>query len=69
MTARDRLRPYYADGLGGWFVIRCQTLRLARRAATEEFGRGCVKSVRRATDEDVRSYRVQHGAKEEEYDP
>lgn len=54
-------RYYYAEGTGGWYVSKNANLRDARSQAVEEFGRGEVEVVRRATLEEARSYAVWWG--------
>lgn len=54
---------YLLHGHGGWFVVHCKTMRIARSWGVREFGRGGVRSVRQATTDDVRSYCAQSGRK------
>ena len=50
------MKNFVAESYSRWFVVRCKTKRQARTVAVEEFGRGRVKSVREATQEDVDAY-------------
>jgi hypothetical protein len=48
--------PYYVEGWGGWFVVRAKDARAARSEGVKEFGRGKVKSVRKATLDEIKSF-------------
>lgn len=47
---------YYVDSFGTWFVVTARTKREARKVGTAEFGRGMVREVRQATDEEVKEF-------------
>lgn len=44
---------YYVDCYSGWMVVHARNKRVARTQGVQEFGRGQVKDVRVATDEEV----------------
>ncbi len=62
---RKKSLPYYCETHATWFVIYCPNKRIAMREACSEYGRRSVTSVRVATDENIRRYRVQHGTEPE----
>lgn len=53
--------PYYIEGRTGWFVAFTHSQREAHAAGVEEFGRGGVKSVRPASQEDIARYAKERG--------
>lgn len=44
---------YYVDSNAAWFVVEASSKRVARSVGSQEFGRGQVRCVRRATDVEV----------------
>lgn len=61
MKMNLRLRLYIIDSSLGWFVVKAANARIARSVGREEFGASSIRSVRRATDEEARSYVNQKG--------
>ena len=55
------MKDYYCEGWAGWFVVRTDNKRKARSEAGAEFGRGFVKDVREATDDETSSFVEQKG--------
>jgi hypothetical protein len=47
---------YYVDAYSGWMIVFTNNKRKARAEGVWEFGRGQVKGVREATDEEVTYY-------------
>lgn len=54
--SKAKLRPYYAEGETGWFVVLAQNMGLARECAGKEFGRGSKHKVRAATPSEAKGY-------------
>lgn len=52
---------YFVEGWGYWFVVAAKNKREAKSIGVEEWGRGMVKDVRRATQQEVDSYVTQKG--------
>lgn len=50
------MKNYFCESWAAWFVVVRANKRLARQEAVAEFGRGCVKGVRMATDEETRYF-------------
>ena len=50
---------FYVESYSGWFLVRAQTKRKAFSEGVREYGRGMVKLVRKATQEEI-SYFVSH---------
>ena len=47
---------YYVDSYSLWFVVKAKNRRVAFSEGVKEFGRGHVKSVRLATQAEVRYF-------------
>lgn len=57
LVARQlRLKHWYVDGFGSWFVVEARTKQQARSQGVKDFGRGGVKDVRLATSKEVAEY-------------
>ncbi len=52
---------YLVDGYGGWFIVATQTKKDAFSEGVKEFGRGQVKSVSKATQEDIKYFKAIKG--------
>ena len=52
---------YYVSSYGGWFVVNTTSKRKAHSEGVAEFGRGMVKTVRRATQADIDYFVSQKG--------
>jgi hypothetical protein len=50
------VRVYYVASGAKWFVVKARTLRHARSAGVQEFGRGMTTDCRRASGEEIRDY-------------
>lgn len=59
------MTAYYVASWSKWFVVRCPSRRVARLEAEREFGRNGIAELREATEDEIRAYRVQHGAEAE----
>jgi hypothetical protein len=59
----SRLKFWYIETNASWYVIRTHNRTKARQHGTEEFGRGAVRNVRHATDEEVEAYAREKGIK------
>jgi hypothetical protein len=53
---------YLVESHSGWFVVDAATKRKAKSEGIAEWGRGSVKSVKRATQDDIASFVSQKGA-------
>jgi len=51
---------YKVEGMG-WFIVNTRTKRQAYSEGVEEFGRGGVDSVSKATDEEIHFFKSQKG--------
>ena len=47
---------YHVSSNGSWFVCEAETKRKAHSEGVQEWGRGTVSEVRRATDDEIRYY-------------
>ncbi len=54
------MKNYYVEG-NGWFVTTADSKRKAYSEGVSEFGRGCVRCVREATQDETDRYVSQRG--------
>lgn len=47
---------WYVEGHGAWFICRAATKNEAKQEGIKEWGRVCLKSVRKATTEEVKYF-------------
>lgn len=52
-----KLKAYYLESYGCWFIVMAYTKRDALHEAKEEWGRGSLKTVRKATDSEIEYYK------------
>lgn len=58
------MKNFLVEAHPGWYVIQASTKRIAHSHGVLEFGRGCVRAVREATDDEVDEYKRQKGLAE-----
>lgn len=51
------MKKYYVDSTQGWFVVECRNKRIAKSEGVFEYGRGNVKEVRVATEDEIRTFK------------
>jgi len=56
-----RLRAYFVDSSWGWFVVMAQTKIEAKHEGVMEFGRGKVRTVRLASDDEINYFKAVKG--------
>lgn len=54
------MKNYYVEGTG-WFVVSARNKREARSVGVDEFGRGNVRFVREASQDEVEDFVSQKG--------
>jgi hypothetical protein len=59
-TSRSKARNYYVEGTG-WFVVSTANKKRAHSIGVEEYGRGNVRCVREATQDETESFISQKG--------
>ena len=52
---------YYVESSSGWFIVNCKNARQAKSEGVYEFGRGMVKNVRIATNDEIKYFKSVKG--------
>lgn len=55
------MKFYYVESYGSWFIVKTNRKTKAKSAGVKDFGRGNVKSVRLATDDEVNYFKSVKG--------
>ena len=51
------MKAYYVESYSGWFIVNCRNKRQAKSEGVYEFGRGAVKNIRLATNDEIEYYK------------
>ena len=51
------MKIYYVEGYAGWFLVNTNNKRNARSEGVKEFGRGQVKEVREASQDEIKYFK------------
>jgi hypothetical protein len=50
------MKVYYIESFSSWYIIKAQNARMAKSDGVRAYGRGMVKLVREASDEEIKYF-------------